>query len=158
MKTRKDVGVFLLSLVLIGNFRQETPGKEENKDDKLAKKELEKLRGVWFHVSREVNGKEVAGEDKEALFVIRGNLVVLKKGTEVGQVGTLKIVDPTGNPKKLDLLITDGPNEGMTVFAIYKVDKDLFRYWGSVSARPKAFNTKEGKGVYCSTYKRVTMK
>ena len=147
--------LFLFPLFLLASFRQETPEKAKPKVDEVARNELEKLQGVWFHVSRQVEGKEVAGEDKEDLFVVRGNLVVLKHGTEVGQVGRLKLVDPIGNPKKLDLLITDGPNEGLTVFALYKVDNDVFQYWGSISARPKDFKTKGREGVYRSTYKRT---
>jgi uncharacterized protein (TIGR03067 family) len=122
-----------------------------------AKKELEKLQGVWYHVSREVNGKETAGEDKESLFVVRGNIVVLKTGDKVGQVGMLKIVDPTSKPKKLDLIITDGANEGMTVLGVYQVDGDVFKYCGAIKSRPTSLATKAADEdyVYCSTYKKL---
>src|SRR5262245_38911526 len=35
------------------------------KPDPAAEKELEKLQGVWYHISREVGGKEAAGESKD---------------------------------------------------------------------------------------------
>jgi uncharacterized protein (TIGR03067 family) len=127
------------------------------KPDAAAEKELEQLQGVWYHVSREVGGKEVSGESKESLFVVRGNIVVLKTGDKVGQVGMLKIVDPKSNPKKLDLIITDGANEGMTILSVYKVDGDVFKYCGAVEARPTslATNRDDKEYVYCSTYKKL---
>jgi uncharacterized protein (TIGR03067 family) len=42
-------------------------------DDPVAAKELTKLQGTWYHVSRVVDGKEVEGEDKEALLIVRRN-------------------------------------------------------------------------------------
>jgi uncharacterized protein (TIGR03067 family) len=122
-----------------------------------AEKEFEKLQGVWYHVSREVGGKEVAGESKESLFVVRGNIVVLKTGDKVGQVGMLKIVDSTSMPKKFDLVITDGANEGMTILSVYQVDGDVFKYCGAVKSRPTslATNANDKEYVYCSTYKKL---
>ena len=148
--------VVLLPILVRAAFHQQAPEKGEHKIGKVARKELEKLQGSWFQVAVELDGKEIAGEDKESLFIVRGNVVVLKKGTAVGQVAMLKLVDPIGNPKKMDLVITDGHKEGMTFFAIYKLelDKDVFKYCGSVSGRPKDFKARKGEGVYCGTYKR----
>src|SRR5258708_5021626 len=83
--------------------------------DASIRRDLEKLQGVWYHASREQKGKEVAGEAKEILIAFRENVVVLKKGMEVSQVCVLKKIDATTNPKSFDLVITDGPNEGMTI-------------------------------------------
>jgi uncharacterized protein (TIGR03067 family) len=127
------------------------------KQDATAEKELEKLQGVWYHVSREVGGKEAAGESKDSLFVVRGNIFVLKTGDKVGQVGMLKIVDSKSTPKKLDLIITDGPNEGMTILCVYQVDGDVFKYCGAVKTRPASLTTNadDKEYTYLSTYKKL---
>jgi len=127
------------------------------KPDPSVEKALEQLQGVWYHVSREVGGKEAAGESKDSLFVVRGNIIVLKTGDKVGQVGMLKIVDSKSTPKKLDLIITDGPNEGMTILCVYQVEGDVFKYCGGVKARPAslATNADDKEYVYLSTYKKL---
>jgi uncharacterized protein (TIGR03067 family) len=119
--------------------------------------DLEKLQGTWFHVSRDEGGKQVAGADKEALWVIRGNVFVSKQQDRVWSVGTIKIIDANSNPKKMDLVITDGANEGMTILAVYQVDDEGFRYCGCVEARPSSFATKKDDKsyTYCSTCKRL---
>jgi uncharacterized protein (TIGR03067 family) len=125
--------------------------------DAAAERDLQQLQGVWHHVSREQGGKETAGESKDSLFVVRGNIVVLKTGDKVGQVGVLKIVDAKSTPRKLDLIITDGANEGMTILAVYKVEGDFFKYCGAINARPTALATSpdDKEYVYCSTYKKL---
>jgi len=134
----------------LAKVRNELPGA-------AADKELDKLQGIWYHVSREVGGKEVAGESKDSLFVVRGNIVVLKRGDQVGQVGMLKIIDSTSKPKKFDLIITDGPNEGRTVLTVYEVDGDVLKYCGANESRPSslATNANDKNYVYCSTYKKL---
>ena len=156
---RKTAGT-VLCLTLVAFFLgvcQHGTCQEANDKNGAIRKELQKLQGTWSHVSRQVAGKEIVGEDKTALCVVRGNQVVFKRGTNVQQVGVLKIVDATGNPKRMDILITDGPYEGKTVLAIYEVTEDMFRYCASLEARPQTFTTKEGdKGyIFCSTYRRA---
>jgi uncharacterized protein (TIGR03067 family) len=130
---------------------------QAGKNEAATKADLEKLQGVWYHSSREEKGKQVAGEAKDIVIVFRGNVVVFKKGTEVSQVCFLKNFDALSNPKKVDLEITDGPNEGRTVLGIYEIKDGVFRYCGSVAARPTSFTTAaDDKGyVYCSSYKRL---
>jgi uncharacterized protein (TIGR03067 family) len=71
------------------------------------------------------------------------------------QDGTLKILDAASNPKKLDLVITQGANKGLTVLAVYQVEGDVFKYCGSVDARPSSLKTKAGDGAYCSSFRRA---
>jgi uncharacterized protein (TIGR03067 family) len=126
-------------------------------DQGAAKRDIEALQGEWYHASREQKGKQLVGEAKDVLIVFRGEAVVFKKGTEVSQVCFLKNIDASSNPKKVDLLVTDGPNEGLTVLGIYEIKDGVFRFCGGVEARPPTFvTTPDDKGyVYCSSYKRV---
>lgn len=122
-----------------------------------AQEDVEKLQGAWYHASREEKGQQVVGEAKEVLIVFRGNVVVFKKGTEVSQVCVLKNIDARSNPKKVDVVITDGRNEGLTIQAIYEIKDGIFRYCGSADVRPTSFTTKadHAASVYCSSFKRV---
>jgi uncharacterized protein (TIGR03067 family) len=118
---------------------------------------LEKLQGTWYHASRHERGEEIAGEDKEILWVIRGDVFVSKQRDRVWSVGTVRIVDASSDPKKMDLVITDGANEGKTILAVYRVDGEVFQYCDCLDARPASLTTtKDDKSyTYCSTYKRL---
>jgi uncharacterized protein (TIGR03067 family) len=148
------------SIALVWPLLIVAPGRlaaESKSENDSIQGELKKLEGTWHHVSREVGGKQVAGEDKESLFVIRGNVGVFKRGTKVGQICTIKLVDIQSVPKKIDLIVTDGDNEGITMFAIYEVNADSFKYCGSIGSRPTSFATSPDDKAYTniSTYKRV---
>jgi uncharacterized protein (TIGR03067 family) len=119
------------------------------------KDELAKLQGTWTHLSREEGGKQVAGEAKDLKFVITGGKWTLGRDGEDGQAGTLKVVDAASTPKKLDLVITDGPNKGLTVLCVYQLDGEILRYCGNVQARPLSLRTKSGDGSYVSSFKRL---
>src|SRR5262249_50285058 len=95
-----------------------------------------------------------------SMFVVRGNIVILKTGDKVGQVAQLKIVDAASKPKKLDMIITDGANEGMTILAVFQVDGDVFKYCGALTTRPAslATNANDKEYTYLSTYKRLKPK
>jgi uncharacterized protein (TIGR03067 family) len=68
-------------------------------------------------------------------------------------------VDPSANPKKMDMVITKGKNKGETVFCIYEIKGDVLRYCGRINdpaGRPTSFVTKEGDDkTYCNTYRRA---
>jgi uncharacterized protein (TIGR03067 family) len=136
-------------LIWIGSITRGTQGKAE------PQKELEKLQGTWTHFSREEGGKQVVGEAKDLKMVITGDKWTLDSGRGA-QAGTLKIVDAASTPKKLNLVITSGPNKGLTILAVYQVDADVFKYCGNVKARPISLQTKLADGSYCSSFKRLT--
>jgi uncharacterized protein (TIGR03067 family) len=131
----------------------------QDKSNKTAgtREELQKLQATWSYVSRMVAGKQVLGEEPTALCVVRGKQVVFKVGAEVQEVGEIRIVDASANPKKMDILITGGPNKGRTVLAIYEVKGDTFRYCASEAVRPQTFTTHPDDKAYihCSTFRRV---
>jgi uncharacterized protein (TIGR03067 family) len=149
------VGIASLAFLVHPSVRHDAAQPEAKKA--MVQAALDKLQGTWYHVSRHERGEEVAGEDKETLWVFRGEVFVSKQRGRVWQVGTIKIVDPTSNPKKMDLVLTDGVNEGKTVLAVYQVDDETFRYCGCMEARPTSLTThKDDKHyTYCSTYKRL---
>jgi uncharacterized protein (TIGR03067 family) len=154
------VGLALLCLASLPAYHGHAAGEKGTKTDAAAvMKELARLQGTWTFVSREAGGKQVMGEDKNFFLVIRGDVGVLKIGKSIGQVCKIKIVDATSDPKKLDLIMTDGTNEGEVVYSIYQIEGDLFKYCGSINnptGRPTAFATKEGdETTYCNSYRRA---
>jgi uncharacterized protein (TIGR03067 family) len=160
MSKTPAIGIgFMLFLCLIGSVPTMAVQTLQPKSDATAEKELEALQGTWYHVSREAGGKETVGERKESVFVVRGKIVVLKTGENVGQVAMIKNVDSASKPKKMDLVITDGANEGLTILSVYEVSGDVFRYCGGIKTRPTSLTTAEDDDpknyVYCSTYKKL---
>jgi len=62
------------------------------------------------------------------VVAFRENVAVFKQGAKIIQVLFLKNIDAKSTPKKVDFVITDGPNEGSTMFCIYEIKDDVFRY------------------------------
>src|SRR5207253_7186315 len=76
-------------------------------DRSALESELERWQGTWYHISREVNGKQVIGEVKDLKFIISGDKVSMKRGDKVFQRGNLKLIDASASPKTFDLTITE---------------------------------------------------
>jgi uncharacterized protein (TIGR03067 family) len=85
-----------------------------------AKADLKPLQGVWLISAVESNGVKVKPDD--AKWVLEGDKYTTKIGTQV-QEGTVK-VDPTKDPKWINLSVTAGSNKGQTYRGIYKVVDD----------------------------------
>lgn len=130
---------------------------QEEKKLNAAEEDLRKLQGVWHHVSRHEKGKLVAEEDKDALIAFRENVLVVKRGMTVIQVGLIKNINPKADPKEFDIISTDGPNEGSTIKAIYEIKDDTFRFCGGLKSRPRTFTTSPDDKDYiqCSSYRKV---
>ena len=159
----RSVGYLLLAIAssLWGNGTNSCSLSAQQSDKKDAMlRDVRKLQGVWYHASREEKGKQVVGEVPEVLIAFRENVVVFKKGMDVSQVCALKNINAVATPKTFDLVITDGPNEGMTIKAIYEIKDDFFRYCGGVDVRPNSFTTTpdDKTYIYCSSYKRMSKK
>jgi uncharacterized protein (TIGR03067 family) len=116
-----------------------------------AKAELAKLQGVWAVKSYEVEGKHLPGKDKRSTMTITGDQWVARwandDGGEQVESGSLQIVNAEKSPLAVDFVHLDGPHKGSTVFAIGRVDGDVFRFCygcNRAEARPTEFVTKPG--------------
>ena len=69
--------------------------------------------------------------------------------------GTIRI-DPAAKPKTMDILGTDGPNQGKTFLAIYELNGDTLRvcYDLTGKVRPTEFKTRKGEALFLATYNR----
>jgi uncharacterized protein (TIGR03067 family) len=123
-----------------------------------AKRELEKLQGTWHSVSSEANGAPLAGENKADKHIFAGGKWTYQYGGVVQQVATVKIVEVGDKSVKIDFQIIGGYRPGDTWVGIYELSGDELKwcggYAGEGTARPAAFGTKAGDGLYLRSLKR----
>jgi uncharacterized protein (TIGR03067 family) len=121
-----------------------------------AKSELKKFQGSWSLTGVEQNG--IAGNKDqlaEVKWVQDGDKLTIKIGTSMKEA-TISL-DPSKDPKAIDMLVTAGPGKGETSKGIYKfIDDELVLcfpqdYKGS---RPKEFTAKAGSEQVLNTLKR----
>jgi uncharacterized protein (TIGR03067 family) len=133
---------------------------DEKKADKeeVAKKDWKLLNGTWEAVRAVKDGKEQPSKGKATMTFKDGKYTV-KVGDKVAGEGTFNL-DPTATPKSLDITPSSGPDKGKTGLAIYEVKEDSLRLcWApGGKSRPKAFESKEGSGLFLVTFKRVKPK
>jgi uncharacterized protein (TIGR03067 family) len=103
-----------------------------------AKKELAKLEGTWREIGGEEVGRvETAEEAKgeEIEFIFKGNVLTIRKHGKVE--GELKVsLDPSKDPKELDLEFTEGKGKGKKCLAIYSLEGDRLRICTNTKLRP----------------------
>jgi uncharacterized protein (TIGR03067 family) len=124
--------------------------------DDAAKKEMKKLEGTWATVSIEAAGQKVTDEDKikTRKLTTKGDKYTLKVGDETVQ-GTMEI-NPSKNPKAIDVKPDTGSNKGKTLLGIYEVDGDKLTICLALPGkdRPTEFSTEAGTGHQLVVYKR----
>jgi uncharacterized protein (TIGR03067 family) len=119
--------------------------------------DLEKLAGVWICVSATNDGKPLADETVQKL-----RLTVTKEGgykTERGNqvlFDSICKIDATKTPKQIDLIGTEGENEGKAAQGIYALDADKLTicYTMPGKERPQEFESKPGSGATLIVWKR----
>jgi uncharacterized protein (TIGR03067 family) len=125
----------------------------DDKDDAI-KKELKRIEGTWEVVSMEQNGQQLPLPDKKMLATFMGNKYVMKIGDQVVQEGEGKI-DPTQQPRTLDVKVTSGDDKGQSMLGIYELKSDQIRACVAAPGkkRPTKFTSKNDQMLI--TYKRV---
>src|SRR6516164_8701438 len=120
---RLALGTLLCVLVLTA-----PGGTGARADDKAdVENELKKFQGTWTFESVEAGGKEIpAAEFKGMTVTFEGDKYTVKKGDEVIQAATQKL-DPSRSPKTLDATVTEGPNKGAVILAIYEISGDKLK-------------------------------
>jgi uncharacterized protein (TIGR03067 family) len=117
--------------------------------DEAAKQELQQLQGDWQMESLERNGKKL----DEALVRTYKRTVTGNKHTVSWEEHRLAFtlhatltLDPTNDPKTVDLLLADGPFKGKTRLGIYKLEGDTETVCLAQPGnhRPTSFNSKQG--------------
>jgi uncharacterized protein (TIGR03067 family) len=127
---------------------------ESEADDTPAGKEAKWLAGAWRVRHVETHGEALltAEELAKARITFRGDRAELK-GFRVTFVRDFSFkLDPTKQPKQIDVTFLDGPRKGETFEGIYVVRQSemriCLRLADPESGRPKGFVTNGGKTLY----------
>jgi uncharacterized protein (TIGR03067 family) len=126
--------------------------------DEAIKKERQRYEGTWQVVALEVDGNKVAEEDAKKITVRNeadGKWTIEVEGKVIAR-GSSEI-DPTKKPKTVDLLHTEGQNQGKTQRGIYELGDDTRKVCLAQpdQERPTEFAATAGSGHILAVLKRV---
>ena len=113
------------------------------------------LQGTWLPTAAELSENPFGEATLKIMkLVFEGDTYNVTVGISVDR-GTTKI-DPAAKPKTMDIIGTDGPNQGKTFLAIYELNGDTLRicYDLTGKVRPTEFKTRKGEPLFLATYKR----
>jgi uncharacterized protein (TIGR03067 family) len=111
------------------------------------KQEQDKLAGTWAVVSVEAGGVRLPAKDVKGFkLIFKGETFTAAMG-EQKQEGTVKL-DPSRQPRAMDIVHKTGPNKGKTEQAIYLLAGDTLRICGAEAGkdRPTDFSTVDKPG------------
>jgi uncharacterized protein (TIGR03067 family) len=135
---------YLFCLIVSGSFLLGAGAAQENDS---AKKDLDRLQGVWQMVSMEIVGKSLPEEKIKALkLTFKGNKATHPGADGKTEEATVKL-DPSKNPKALDMSPLTGPGKGQTLLAIYAIEGDTLKICGARAGRDRPTEFKGGKDV-----------
>jgi uncharacterized protein (TIGR03067 family) len=127
------------------------------KDSSNAGGDLKNLQGEWKVVRVEANGSALPSEDTSSIVVaVKGTTYTLLDNGK-SDPGRFSI-DPSTQPKQMDIHPESGPDQSKTLLAIYELDSDTFRvcYASEGNKRPVSFSTTDNSGSLLIDYKRKT--
>ncbi len=118
------------------------------------KLDLENFQGTWTVVSMELDGKPLPEEQRrKTRLTITGENFKFNNGG--GELGLYKI-DPTKNPKELNIVITEGADKGKVYLVIYKFADGMMIQCMELDnkQRPREFTGKAGSGCALEVWQR----
>jgi len=121
-----------------------------------AAEDLKKLQGTWVMDELEINSRQVPQEKlKDTTLTIKGDKYIIKVKGKTYET-TFKL-DPSKDPKAIDMFFPDGPNEPKVGKGIYLVDGDIFKLCRAQAPgqdRPREFVTAADTGLFLVVWKR----
>jgi uncharacterized protein (TIGR03067 family) len=146
------IGAFAAVVLLLGADTQ--------KDDAV-KTETNKLQGTWRVVEAERDGVKAPGDEtKKITLVIKGDKLTAKRTENAGKPEEKNYemsftLDPTKNPKWIDVTYTDGERKGESSLGIYELKDDSLKICMSRgTTRPMEFETKAESQRHMMVLKR----
>jgi uncharacterized protein (TIGR03067 family) len=130
-------------------------------DDKEARmkaiaEELKRFEGTWVYESSIASGVKLPEAAlKGSTLILKGDRFEMKDALATYR-GVLA-VDPTADPKTLDITFDEGPEKGKSIQGIYKLEGDTYTNCVPLGPkdRPKEFSSEPGSGQAVSVLKRV---
>src|SRR5690348_1599565 len=110
-------------------------------------KDLQNFQGTWVVESMEMDGKPLAEDRRKAIkLTIDGENFTFE--TAKDSHGGLYKIDPTKNPKELNIVIIRGDEKGKVYLVIYKFENGKMIQGMRLDNkdRPKEFTGKAGSG------------
>jgi uncharacterized protein (TIGR03067 family) len=117
---------------------------------------MDPLAGTWIGVSATVDGRPLPDMTVNQLrLTLTADRYKTEKGTEVLFDSTYT-VDPSRNPKEINIIGTEGDLAGKAAEGIYSLEGDTLRICHTMpgKARPSAFSSPAGSGIYLVDWKR----
>jgi uncharacterized protein (TIGR03067 family) len=115
------------------------------------------VQGAWQAVTYEANGVALKDVADKVVCTCEKDVFTFKYDGKVVWKAKLKL-DPSKEPKAIDLTITEGTNQAQVILGVYEITKDGFK-WCTSSAgdkgRPTGFESKAGSDVAVYTFKKV---
>jgi uncharacterized protein (TIGR03067 family) len=125
--------------------------------DDLMELEQQRLEGTWRVIAVESGGMAIPRREYRDLeLTFKDGKFTAKRGDEEAQKGTYTI-NPSRNPKEMDIDRADGPARGKQQLAVYSLAGNLLKICSceASSARPTGFDTRERPGHTLMTLRRV---
>jgi uncharacterized protein (TIGR03067 family) len=115
------------------------------------------IEGTWIPTTMELSGQAFPADDSGAivLTIEDGRYLVSVDGQL--DKGDLRL-EPSARPKAMEIIGTEGPNQGRTFFAIYELTGDTLRicYDLGGEARPSEFQTRPNTQLFLVRYRRAS--
>ena len=125
-------------------------------DDDAVKNELKRHQGTWIATSSTYDGQKAPDEIARSIkhIVAQDHVVWERQGKRFA--GTKIELDPTPDPKNIDVIPDGGPNRGERVLGIYKLDGDRLTICMARAGqpRPQEFKAEKGSGWTLQTFER----
>jgi uncharacterized protein (TIGR03067 family) len=146
----REASLLILSLAAICRWAAADPG------DETVKSELKKHQGTWIATSS-VHDDQAAPEAivRSIKRIVTDDHVVWERNGK-RFAGTKIELEPTRQPKSIDLIPDGGPKRGEHVLGIYKLEGDVLTICTASPGQPRPKEFKAGKGSGCTlqTFRR----
>jgi uncharacterized protein (TIGR03067 family) len=151
---RKEINMLAKSLwcVLFLCLALAQPAGEEQ-----AKKDQERMQGSWEMHALEINGKEVPPQQLDGTVLIVKGSEYRTKIKDKELAGFQLKLDPSKNPKELDMIQKQADGSEKVFKAIYTFENDRFKMCRGLEAnqeRPSQFATWPGTNYFVVTWKK----
>jgi len=146
----RPVGCLVLVLLAIGPCAAAFP------DGDAVKKELERHHGTWRATSSVYDGQEAPEKIVRSITrTVEKDHVVWKRDGK-SFAGTKIELDPSRDPKAVDVIPDGGTDRGKRVLGIYKLENDRLTICMAAPGkpRPEEFKAKKGSGCTLRTFTR----
>jgi uncharacterized protein (TIGR03067 family) len=125
-------------------------------DDKAVQEEIERHQGIWRTSTSVYDGQEAPAEVVRSITrtVDKDHVVWKRDGKSFA--GTKIELDPSRDPKAIDVIPDGGQDRGERVLGIYKLEGDRLTICMAAPGqpRPKAFKAEKGSGHTLRTFIR----